>query len=43
MDKKKLYKKIDEEDDMTDQEKRDSYQSEVAENEGRESWENGYH
>ena len=40
MDKDKLYETIDNEEDMTDQEKRDAYFSEIEEQEAEEKWQN---
>ena len=40
MDKDMLYEIIDSDDDMTDQEKRDTFFSEIANDEARELWEN---
>ncbi|KKN79237.1 hypothetical protein LCGC14_0342550 [marine sediment metagenome] len=41
--KAELYDKIDEDDEMTDKEKRDAYRSEIAwEEQQEEEWENDY-
>ena len=39
MDKDNLYETINNDDNMTDQEKRDLYSAEIANNEAREQWE----
>ena len=42
MDRQNLYNRIDDEDDMTDQEKRENYFAEISEQEDREEYENRY-
>ena len=39
----KLYHQIDQEEDMTDEEKRETYFAEIENEEDREGWENGNH
>jgi len=42
-DKERLWNRLEEEDDLTDQEMREIYQSEIAEDAAYESWKNGGH